>query len=1034
MLSTNGKRPWYIHDQEWYVLTDSSLARELIRPELLRAGRLTDVASSGELANAASQWEQVRSRDAIAMSESYRCRSGNELPTQRLVLVSDAGLGKTAATEWLEYRLNQPEPPGSDVATPRQRELTFRFVLASLIRDYRFRSKDTVLENLITALANDWSDRCSSEGVELDESYARIQLESLLRQNRLTVIIDGLDQAGSKDFDVLHWILKEPRLKNLRLIVAGRSSVIHTHWKNVFSVSDWTYVRVDDFTRSQQVRYLGWLPVPEGREATDDDLRYRAIDRDARDILSVPRVLSYLYEQETFDNLRTPSAIYRFAIDRMISEGLAREYTTVDDADCRALMDLLSVIAYETIAFFRVESDAPFQPVVNANGSWTFDQIPHYDPEGWLNSEDRLDYQFEMHAGDESHGDFNELKRNILQRYRSIDDSRNFTDDWDQLVRINAILNGGIFDDNRFGLNQIVWANRSLHEFLLAYFFANHAIEKETYGLWDWIYIERHPTTDQYYPFWMFLCEMPSEHRNSLAWLRSIRLLYQGCFQSGDQRFAKRSTEMIYRSWEPLNALRKHRRADPRKLANRILVDWQSEFETAYCKGRYGEPLQQIANGLRESYFMEIKGGPLTMGTLPEIAFPSEDREHWRNEFDEWVERVGRGDDPFRDLLDEYNWNSRGDQRYRENYEGKVNAALAANDFEGYLRARFEIGKEAKCETSVGDFELGRTTVSNEQYRLFDPGHGLETDRSTYQQYSETDAHPAIRISFFDAWVYSQWLFWDGQASRLPWEAEWEYAVKLGFQPDEWYRPHWWDEDQEMTDFANCEASGHRKTLIPNSQRASQASRQLDPLNIGLCDMLGNVWEWCQDIFRNPYRRRMHDVDRAGNATVSRVLRGGSFSVTGDVRCSYRYIFTPSDSNNSSSGFELPGLQKENLKPSPLFSFFRERSERENLAALPHVRIHFRQSEIHQWICSTGSTIARYSSVGYRPNSFPACCVAAVSTIQTTFVVRIAITTRHRIATTTTGFELPAHFSVSMLRSENGHVQGFDQRIFNTPY
>jgi formylglycine-generating enzyme required for sulfatase activity len=168
-----------------------------------------------------------------------------------------------------------------------------------------------------------------------------------------------------------------------------------------------------------------------------------------------------------------------------------------------------------------------------------------------------------------------------------------------------------------------------------------------------------------------------------------------------------------------------------------------------------------------------------------------------------------------------------------------------------------------------------------------------------------------VVISFFDAWVYSKWLRWDGQSCRLPWETEWEYAAKLGFAS--WELEYWWErmEHLENPDRAftkpriNCAETTDKKpsnqdrgcTVIPDPSRASPGSKELDlgpeGQNKGLMDMQGNTWEWCQDRHRSDYldnakttefpvQEQQHREDSlACDASVSRVLRGGSFGRLG---------------------------------------------------------------------------------------------------------------------------------------------------------
>lgn len=108
-------------------------------------------------------------------------------------------------------------------------------------------------------------------------------------------------------------------------------------------------------------------------------------------------------------------------------------------------------------------------------------------------------------------------------------------------------------------------------------------------------------------------------------------------------------------------------------------------------------------------------------------------------------------------------------------------------------------------------------------------------------------------------------------AFRLPTEAEWEYAARGGIHQD----------DFQYAGSNHLKAVGWYWTT---SHKETKDVGQLQANRLGLYDMSGNVWEWCQDWYGEDYyaecKSRGTVPNPSGPASGSiRVLRGGGWDV-----------------------------------------------------------------------------------------------------------------------------------------------------------
>ena len=157
-------------------------------------------------------------------------------------------------------------------------------------------------------------------------------------------------------------------------------------------------------------------------------------------------------------------------------------------------------------------------------------------------------------------------------------------------------------------------------------------------------------------------------------------------------------------------------------------------------------------------------------------------------------------------------------------------------------------------------FFLDQAEVTNARYAAFvkATGHAAPYNWRDGKLPEGKEAHPVVDVSWEDAQAFCGW-----EGKRLPTEAEWERAAR-GPQSGKMYP--WGDRDITPQDAVYNQVDGPKP--VCGKAKSDQ----------GLCDMIGNVWEWCADWYGQHYYETAPALNPAGPETgMYRVLRGGSW-------------------------------------------------------------------------------------------------------------------------------------------------------------
>ncbi|QDT70378.1 Formylglycine-generating sulfatase enzyme [Planctomycetes bacterium MalM25] len=727
--------------------------------------------------------------DPLRSLTEYRESFLGRLHHQRLILTETGGIGKTTALEQLGY-LRSVHNPGHVCLLVEAAELP---EAAEGILAVSERAEDAAKPSLLVRRF-----RQVGAGQEMSGKLIWRLLQRKIRQGQFSLLVDALDQVdltpdslklrALASFLVQHRTSADPDC-GIYCVVTGRPYAISHYWSELIAAGDWRIAAMAPFTDKEQKRYLS-------------EERWKKLRNLKADVLSVPRALEQLrvLPKPDLANLHTAADVYRESIRSIISRGVKKQATTIDETEA---IRWFAMLAFEMLRQGRFVDVAP---------GAEFDEFLltlYRHRRAWLSER----YNIESFEG---------LRMKLTE-----------------LNRLNIVIDNAVTETRN--VTRLRWHNRTLQDFFAAIWCTRHNEDSDR----EWLISNNRPDAAgdaKYSEFWRLLCDMPRYTLNTRGRTRPIPDADVFDAESYVQAVAGaftvegRSTEVIYLSWPRLTEIAAYREEElGQSLPHRPSEQQIDQFNAALQQYVYAA----VDRGGVEWATREPLNHDVSKSQLARVVL-----ENYLSQFPLIIQ--GKQGEAFDQSIAE--------DLHLEGFGDLIEPGP-------FAKAGVTPGDSGDLAEIKQPYRLSRTVVTKGQYSLFQPEfskascarckHGISGEGYETQ-------HPAVEVSWYDAWAAALWLH-----SALPEEDEWECAsrgrkhrcvlLEYGITDN-----HLEVEDNEIDYereeiYARMRYSGLLRRVNEGWGVATSEGQLQD--QYGLRQMLGNVGEWMQSSNRDGYRR-----------------------------------------------------------------------------------------------------------------------------------------------------------------------------------